>query len=167
MSNFTIPEDEEFELDNPRDSSSPTGAGNIQSGAQRVIRQQAQATYEHQRLSQTTSQEMAAQSDEEEYPEWQPAAKIESKFNHGELSSIKGSKQASSLSGGRSQDSKRISISSSGSSGVVTPNQTDSTKLGRETVSAIRALAEAQQQSEAKPESEGFLSKLKKLLKMP
>lgn len=186
MSNFTMdmPEDDEFHLDEesftaPAPTADPARQQPGRSGISSLLQQQATSQGMHAQPDQgnnrqTTSQGIPAQNQatsqsmnrkqlEEQYAAgWKPA-NTETKFNHKELNSIKSSKEYSTLAGGRSQDRSRISVGTS----AVSPEQcqqSESTKLGRDTVSAIRAMAEAQEVMQ-KPEPDGIIAKLKKLLK--
>lgn len=143
MTNFTMPQDDEFDID---DSEFSANEGQFQSGRQPINSILMRKATAHQNA-------VTQEEKDEDMPEWQPN-KTESKFNHKELSSIKSAaKSQSTLSVGKTQELNRIAMT----------NQTDSTKLGKDTVSAIRALA-AQQAQENNSSPQGFMSKLKKLL---
>jgi hypothetical protein len=117
-----------------------------------------QQQYQQQQYQQQQQPEQC-EDDQDQYTSarWQ-ATRVESKFDHRELNSIKGQTKQTVMSGHKTQETNRISM-------AAVTDQAESTKLGAETVNMIRAMKQAQSappEPPPRPEA-GFLGKIKKL----
>lgn len=120
---------------------------------------QQQQQQQFQQQQQQFQQQEQCEDDQDQYTSarWQ-ATRVESKFDHRELNSIKGQTKQTVMSGHKTQETNRISM-------AAVTDQAESTKLGAETVNMIRAMKQAQSappEPPPRPEA-GFLGKIKKL----
>lgn len=127
---------------------------NYQQKIQQYQQQQEQAQYASQMQAQHRTEEPHQQQEDEHPAGWKPT-RIDSKFDQKELNSIKGAAKQTMMGGHKTQENNRISMG-----GV---DQAESTRMGSETLQAIRALKHGPAPEPPPKPDTGFMGKIKKL----